>query len=330
MQCKQIQFVAPGGPEVLSLVNGEVAAPEAGQVLIKVSYAGVNGPDIAQRKGLYPAPPGASDILGLEVSGTVVAVGESVTQWQVGDLVCALVPGGGYSEYVVTWADHCLPIPSGVTLAQAAGLPETFFTIWGHLFMRGVLKEGETLLVHGGSGGIGSAAIALAKQFGARVIATCGSQEKCDYCLGLGADFAFNYREDWLTQVLEVAPQGVDVVLDMASGDMINLNLQALAMEGRLVTIALQRGATANVDVFRLMSKRLTWTGATLRPQSVEAKAAIAQALVETVWPLFAKSENSALIPQVFAQFPLDQVTKAHQLMESGQHRGKILLAVAP
>ncbi len=299
------------------------------QVLIKVAYAGVNAPDVAQRKGLYPPPADASNILGLEVSGTIVAVGDAVTEWQVGDNVCALVPGGGYSEYVITWAAHCLPIPDSLSLAQAAALPETFFTLWGHLFMRGGLKAGEILVVHGGSGGIGSAAIALAKQFGITVVVTCSSQEKCDYCLELGADYAFNYHKNWVTQTLSVFPQGVDIVLDMASGDMINQNLKVLAEEGRLVTIALLRGVTANVDVFRLMAKRITWTGATLRPQSVEAKALIAKGLRGSVWPLFATPAGEMLIPNVFAQFPLVDAAKAYTCMEAGQHRGKLILKVS-
>ncbi|MCG9695596.1 NAD(P)H-quinone oxidoreductase [Shewanella sp. Isolate11] len=329
IRCQQIHFDHAGGPDVLYLAEGEIPAPAPQQVMIKVSYAGVNGPDLAQRKGLYPPPPGASAILGLEVSGTIVAVGESVAQWQVGDTVCALVPGGGYSEYVMTWAEHCLPIPTGLSLAQAAALPETFFTLWGHLFMRGGLSAGDTLLLHGGSGGIGSAAIVLAKQFGVTVIVTSGSQQKCAYCLALGADYAFDYHTDWLQQVLAVAPEGVDIVLDMASGDMINLNLKALAEEGRLVTIALLRGATANVDVFRLMAKRITWTGATLRPQSVETKALIAKGLKQQVWPLFATTAGQSITPTLFAEFLLADAAQAHRLMESGQHRGKLVLKVA-
>ncbi len=329
MRCKQIQFDHAGEPEVLYFADGDVANVAAGKVLIKVDYAGVNYPDVAQRKGLYPPPADASEILGLEVSGTIAAVGDAVTEWHVGDKVCALVPGGGYSEYVITWAAHCLPIPDGISLAQAAALPETFFTLWGHLFIRGGLKAGEILVVHGGSGGIGSAAIALAKQFGVTVVATCRSQDKCDYCLELGADYAFNYREDWVEQTLAVLPQGVDIVLDMASGDMINQNLKVLAEEGRLVTIALLRGTTANVDVFRLMAKRITWVGATLRPQSVEAKALIAKGLREHVWSLFATSAGENLAPNLFAEFPLIEASKAHCLMESGQHKGKLVLKVS-
>lgn len=329
LSCQQAQFNHPGEAEVIFLAEGKVAIPEADQVLIKVSYAGVNGPDLAQRKGMYPPPPGASEILGLEVSGIIVAIGEDVAQWQVGDRVCALVPGGGYSEYVITWGGHCLPIPSDLTLAQAAALPETFFTVWGHLFMRGGLQAGEILLIHGGSGGIGSTAITLAKQFGVTVISTSGSEAKCDYCKGLGADHAFNYRdEQLLDKILAVAPQGVDVVLDMASGDLINLNLQALAIEGRLVTIALLRGPTASVDVFRLMAKRITWTGATLRPQSVEAKARIANQLLTYVWPLFSTNKGQSLVPNIFAQFPLAQASQAHRLLESGGHTGKVVLKV--
>ncbi|MFV7768868.1 NAD(P)H-quinone oxidoreductase [Shewanella marisflavi] len=325
-----IQFAAPGGPEVLNLGQSQLPEIASDQVLIKVEYAGVNGPDVAQRRGLYPPPPGASDILGLEVSGTVVALGSQVTAWQLGDKVCALVPGGGYGEYVVTWAAHCLPIPTGVTMAQAAALPETFFTVWGHLFMRGGLKPDETLLIHGGSGGIGSAAVTLAKQFAVKVLVTCGSQEKIDYCLGLGADQGFNYHdEDLLAQIKAAAPQGVDLVLDMASGDMIDLNLKALAIEGRLVTIALQRGRRADVDVALLMAKRIWWTGATLRPQSVEAKQAIAQGLLEQIWPKFATPQGDKLVPHLFAEFPLGEAAKAHALMESGQHRGKLVLKVS-
>ncbi|MCZ4335814.1 NAD(P)H-quinone oxidoreductase [Shewanella colwelliana] len=326
----QARFDSPGGPESLYLTDGVVPFLLDEQVLIEVAYAGVNGPDIAQRKGLYPPPRGASDVLGLEVSGRVVAIGKQVTQWQVGDRVCALVPGGGYSQLVATYASHCLPIPVGLTLAQAAALPETFFTVWGHLFIRGGLKAGETLLIHGGSGGIGSAAIALAKQFGGTVITTSGNTDKCEYCRSLGADFAFNYHDDdLLSQILSASDGGVDIVLDMAAGDLINLNLKALAEEGRMVTIALQRGVTANVDVFRLMSKRITWTGATLRPQSVQTKAGIAQALLDKVWPLFTGNATS-LTPHIFAEFNFDDVVEAHKLLESGEHRGKLVLKLPP
>ncbi|MCG9745152.1 NAD(P)H-quinone oxidoreductase [Shewanella sp. Isolate8] len=325
-----VQFNAPGGPEVLELTQSTLPAIAPDQLLIKVAYAGVNGPDVAQRRGVYPPPAGASEILGLEVSGTVVALGEQVTGWQLGDKVCALVPGGGYGEYVATWGVHCLPIPQGLSMAQAAALPETFFTVWGHMFMRGGLKAGETVLIHGGSGGIGSAAVTLAKQFAVKVLVTCGNQEKIDYCLALGADHGFNYHdEDLLAQIKAVAPQGVDLVLDMASGDLIDLNLKALAIEGRLVTIALQRGRRAEVDVALLMAKRIWWTGATLRPQSVEAKQAIADGLREQVWPRFASPEGSQLVPHLFAEFALGDGAKAHALMESGQHRGKLVLKVA-
>ena len=325
-----VQFDAPGGPEMLKLGQSPLPTIEPEQLLIKVDYAGVNGPDIAQRRGLYPPPTGASEILGLEVSGTIVALGAEVTGWRLGDKVCALVPGGGYGEYVATWGVHCLPIPAGVTMAQAAALPETFFTVWGHMFMRGGLKAGETVLIHGGSGGIGSAAVTLAKQFAVKVLVTCGSQEKIDYSLALGADHGFNYHdEDLLDQIKAVAPQGVDLVLDMASGDLIDLNLKALAIEGRLVTIALQRGRRAEVDVALLMAKRICWTGATLRPQSVAAKQAIADRLRELVWPIFATTEGSKLVPYLFAEFTLADVAKAHALMESGEHRGKLVLKVA-
>ncbi|MCG9738366.1 NAD(P)H-quinone oxidoreductase [Shewanella insulae] len=324
-----VQFNAPGGPEVLELAQSPLPAIAPDQVLIKVEYAGVNGPDVAQRRGLYPPPPGASEILGLEVSGTIVALGAEVTGWRLGDKVCALVPGGGYGEYVTTWGVHCLPIPQGVSMAQAAALPETFFTVWGHMFMRGGLKPGETVLIHGGSGGIGSAAVTLAKQFAVKVLVTCSSQEKIDYCLGLGADHGFNYRdEDLLGQIKAVAPKGVDLVLDMASGDLIDFNLKVLATEGRLVTIALQRGRRAEVDVALLMAKRICWTGATLRPQSVAAKQTIADGLLELVWPRFEAAEGADLVPHLFAEFALADAAKAHALMESGQHRGKLVLKV--
>jgi NADPH:quinone reductase len=322
-----IAFDSPGEPEVLHLARSSMPAPGAGQLLIRVQAAGVNGPDLAQRKGLYPPPADASPILGLEVAGEICALGEGVSQWALGDAVCALVPGGGYGEYVLTHASHCLPVPSGLSMAEAAALPETFFTVWGNLFMRAGLQEGETLLIHGGSGGIGSTAIMLAKAFGARVLVTSGSDEKCLYCLGLGADMAINYHAEEFVGPVLVATEGrgVDLILDLAGGDFVNLNLQALAPDGRMVSVAMQRGAKAQVDIFRLMAKRITWTGSTLRPQSVEAKAGIASELRNEVWPLM---ERGLLKPQIFATFPLEEAGRAHALLESGSHRGKVVLTL--
>lgn len=320
-----IAFDTAGGPEVMTLKRSPMLVPQGNQVLIKVAAAGVNGPDLAQRKGLYPPPPDASPILGLEVAGEIAALGEQVTEWKLGDKVCALVPGGGYGEYVLTDASHCLPIPKTMTLVEAATLPETFFTVWGNLFMRGGLKAGETVLIHGGSGGIGSTVIVLAKAFGARVIVTSGSEAKCQYCLGLGADVAINYRDgDFVEPVLAATDgKGVDVLLDMAGGDFVNPNLKALALDGRMVSIARQRGANAEVDIFRLMAKRISWTGSTLRPQSVAAKASIASELKQQVWPLL---DTGLIKPMVFARFALKDAPLAHALMESGEHRGKVVL----
>ncbi len=329
MDYKHIDFEQPGEPEVLFMTESPLPKPQAEQVLIKVSYAGVNGPDIAQRKGLYPPPKGASSILGLEVSGEVVALGQNVKKWQIGQQVCALVPGGGYGEYVLTHANHCLPIPYGVSLQQAACLPETFFTVWGNLFMRGGLKAGESVLIHGGSGGIGSAAIVLAKLFGARVFTTSGSDDKCDYCLSLGADHALNYQQACFVESVQSLTEGkgVDLVLDLVGGDYINRNLKLLAYDGRLISIAMQSSPKAQVDIFRIMTKRLIWTGSTLRPQSDAAKTEIAQALLEKVWPKF--EAHPQLTPHIFEQFPLEQAALAHRLMESGGHKGKLVLKVS-
>lgn len=326
-----ITYDQPGQPDVLRMVRSPLPVIQGDQVLIKVYAAGVNGPDIAQRKGLYPSPEGASPILGLEVAGEIVKVGDGVTRWQLGDKVCALVPGGGYGEYVATYAEHCLPIPEGWRYQEAGAIVETFFTVWGNLFMRAGLKAGETVLIHGGSGGIGSAAIVLAKAFGAHVIATSGSEDKCNYCRGLGADVAINYHDDFVEQVMDYTQErGVEVVLDIAGGDFINQNLKALALDGRMVSVAMQRGAKAEVDIFRIMAKRLTWTGSTLRPQSITAKAEIAEQLLEKVWPLLANDSGNLhqLKPHVFAEFVLVECAKAHSLMESGSHRGKLVLVI--
>ncbi|QSX40409.1 NAD(P)H-quinone oxidoreductase [Shewanella cyperi] len=321
---RHIAFEHSGGPEVLCLSQSPLPQPGAGQVLIRVCAAGVNGPDLAQRRGAYPPPAGASPILGLEVAGEICALGEDTPRWQLGDQVCALVPGGGYGEYVLTHGSHCLPVPNGMALADTAALPETFFTVWGNLFMRGGLKAGETVLIQGGSGGIGSTAILLAKAFGARVLVTSGSEEKRHYCLTLGADAAFDYRDpELVAQVLALCPAGVNLVLDMAGGKMINENLKLLAEDGRMVSVAMQSGPRAEVDIFRLMAKRIVWTGSTLRPQSIAAKAAIASELEQNVWPLLAKGH---CIPPISARFPLAEAAEAHRLMEVGEHRGKVIL----
>ncbi|WP_394129411.1 NAD(P)H-quinone oxidoreductase [Shewanella maritima] len=321
---KYVTYSDTGTADVLYIANGAKPTVLPGQVLIKVAAAGVNGPDIKQRQGAYPAPAGASPILGLEVSGAIVSLGDGVTHWQLDQQVCALVPGGGYAEYVVTDARHCLPIPKGMSLVHGASLPETLFTVWGNLFMRAGLCKGESVLIHGGSGGIGTTAIQLAKAMGAKVYATSSTDEKLEYCLAQGADFACNYQQDFVEPILEANQgQGIDVVFDMAGGEFINQNLKLLAMDGRMVSVAMQAGAKATVDVFRIMAKRITWTGSTLRPQSNDAKAEIAKQLQQHVWPLLDNGKMAIHVDQVFG---FEQVVSAHQRMESGRHRGKLVL----
>jgi NADPH:quinone reductase len=293
--------------------------------LIEVAAAGVNRPDVLQRQGGYAPPPGASDIPGLEVAGRIVAVGEGAGAWKVGDSVCALVAGGGYAEYCAAPAPQCLPVPGKLDLIHAAALPETFFTVWTNVFDRGRLLRGETFLVHGGSSGIGTTAIQLAHAFGTRVIATAGSDEKCDACRKLGADIAVNYRTgDFAANVMEATEgKGADVILDMVGGDYIAKNLSCLAVEGRLVQIAFLKGSKAEINLLPLMMKRQTLTGSTLRPRSVAQKAEIAQALREKVWPLL---EAGKVAPVIHKTFPLAQAADAHRLMESSAHVGKIVL----
>jgi putative PIG3 family NAD(P)H quinone oxidoreductase len=293
-----------------------------------MAAAGVNRPDVLQRAGKYPPPPGASDIPGLEVAGTVVATGSDATRWREGDRVCALVAGGGYAEYCTAPAVQCLPVPRGLTWVEAAALPETFFTVWTNVFERGRLAAGETLLVHGGSSGIGTTAIQLARAFGARVFATAGSARKCEACEQLGAERCINYRdEDFVTVVKTLTGgRGVDVVLDMVGGDYVARNLEALAVEGRLVQIAFLKGSVAPVDLFVLMRRRLTLTGSTLRARTPEEKGAIARPLEARVWPLI---EEGRVRPVVHATFPLAAAADAHRLMESGAHIGKIVLVGA-
>lgn len=325
MQC--IEISQPGGPEVLVLADREAPRAEAGELLIEVVAAGVNRPDVMQRRGLYPAPPGASDLPGLEVAGTVAAVGAGVSGWQVGDRVCALTNGGGYAQYVTAPAGQCLPVPEGIDLVAAAGLPETCFTVWTNVFDRGRLQPGESLLVHGGSSGIGTTAIQIARALGATVYATAGSEEKCRACEALGASRAINYRDQDYREVLDTltAGAGVDVILDMVGGDYINRNIQLAAVDGRIVNIAYQAGFEATVNFVPVLLKRLTLTASTLRPQSAEAKAVIAASLRERVWPLLEQGEFK---PVIAATFPLAEASAAHELMESSRHIGKIILRV--
>jgi NADPH2:quinone reductase len=323
---KAIAAREPGGPEVLELREIETPVPGHGEILIRVEAAGVNRPDTFQRMGLYPPPPGAPDTLGLEVAGEVAATGPGVTRWKTGDRVCALVGGGGYAEYCLSHEAHALPVPKGLSIAEAAALPETFFTVWTNVFERGALKPGETFLVHGGTSGIGTTAIQLAVCFGARVIATAGSAEKCAACEKLGAE-AINYREkDFVAEVKSLTGgRGVDVILDMVGGDYIQRNLQAAATDGRIVSIAFLNGSTAEVNFMPVMLKRLTLTGSTLRPRSIEEKAALAHALQEKVWSLI---EAGRVKPLVDATFPLAEAAEAHALMERSSHIGKIILTV--
>lgn len=324
-----IEITEPGGPEKLAPTRRPVPQPAPGEVLIQVAAAGVNRPDCLQRQGSYPPPPGASDLPGLEVAGTVVALGEGVTAWKVGDEVCALLTGGGYAEYCAAPAAQCLPVPAGLTLQQAAAMPETFFTVWSNVFDRARLQPGESLLVHGGASGIGTTAIQLAKALGSRVFATVGGSEKVQPCLDLGAERVINYREEDFVQVIKEVTnnKGVDVILDMVGGDYVQRNLSALAVEGRLVFIAFLRGAKVELNLAPVMMKRLTITGSTLRARPVAHKAPIAQALRETVWPLLASGAIRPLIDRVF---PLTEAAAAHALMESNRHVGKLLLQVAP
>jgi len=322
-----VEISEPGGPEVLKPVQRPVPEPAAGEILIKVAVAGVNRPDCLQRAGAYPPPPGASDLPGLEVAGTVVSMGSKVRGFRQGDLVCALLGGGGYAEYCIAPAPQCLPVPPGLTLSQAAAIPETFFTVWTNVFERGYLAPDEILLVHGGASGIGTTAIQLAQALGSRVIATVGSNEKAEVCANLGAERVVNYHEeDFVSVVKEVTGErGVDVILDMVGGDYTPRNIACLAPDGRLVQIAFLRGSKSEIDLNPVMRKRLTVTGSTLRPRSVEQKGAIARALHENVWPLL---EDGKVAPVIDSVFPLTEAAQAHALMESNANIGKIMLRV--
>jgi len=326
---RAVEIARPGPPDVLRLVERERPVPGAGEVLIEVAAAGVNRPDVLQRKGGYAPPPGASDLPGLEIAGRIVALGPSLDEmparWREGDVVCALVAGGGYAEYCAAPAVQCLPVPHGLTPLEAAALPETFFTVWTNVFERGRLQAGESLLVHGGSSGIGTTAIQLGKAFGARVFTTAGSAAKCAACVALGAEIAVDYREQDFVAVLQpaTAGRGVDVILDMVGGDYVARNLSLLAVEGRLVQISFLKSSVADLDLMQVMRRRLTITGSTLRPRTPAEKGAIAAALEARVWPLLAAG---TVRPVIHATFPLARAADAHRLMESSAHIGKIVL----
>ena len=324
-----IEVSAPGGPEVLVLGSRPIPTPSAREVLVKVSAAGINRPDILQRRGFYPPPPGASDVPGLEIAGTIVAVGHGVSEWRIGEQVCALVSGGGYAEYCIAPAAQCLPIPQGLSPAEAASLPETYFTVWSNVFDRAAIQPGESLLVQGGASGIGVAAIQMAHAFGHDVYATAGTPEKCATCERLGANRAINYRtEDFVELVRELTHgRGVDVILDMVGGDYAMRELRALADDGRLVFISYLGGREAVIDIDEILRRRLTLTGSALRKQPIEFKSAIARSLREKVWPLL---EAGQIRPVLHATLPLVKAAQAHALMESGAHVGKIVLTVSP
>ncbi len=324
---KYIDHGNGGAASCMQVKTGPLPALKAGEVLIEVAYAGVNRPDVIQRQGKYPPPPGASPYMGLEVAGKVVGRADDVTQWNLGDMVCALTPGGGYAEYCAAPASNCLPIPKGLPLVEAGGLPENYFTVWTNVFERGGLTAGETFLVHGGSSGIGITAIPLAKAFGATVYTTVGNADKIDAVRKLGADAAINYREqDWAAEIANLtAKKGVNLILDMVGGPYVEKNFKSLALEGRLVQIAFLQPSKIEIDLMPIMVKRLTFTGSTLRPRTVEQKAAIAAALRAKVWPLIEAKKVGTLI---HATFGLDEVQKAHEMMEASTHIGKIMLRV--
>ncbi|GGE38802.1 NAD(P)H quinone oxidoreductase [Agaricicola taiwanensis] len=324
---RAIAIASPGGPEALVLEERPVPAPAPGEILVRVAAAGVNRLDILQRKGNYPVPPGASDLPGLEVAGTVAETGPGVSRWQVGDQVAVLMAGGGYAQYATVAESCALPVPEGLSMVEAAALPEATFTVWNNVFERGALREGETFLVHGGTSGIGMTAIQIAKARGARVIATAGSEEKLAACLGWGADHAVNYRTaDFVAEVMAATEgKGADVILDMVGGDYTGRNLEAAAEEGRIVQIAFLKGSRVTADLRLLMTKRLILTGSTLRARSIAFKAKLAEAVEREVWPLIA---SGRLKPAVHATLPLEQAREAHELMETSSHMGKIILKV--
>jgi NADPH2:quinone reductase len=323
-----IDFSDHGGPDVMVIKKGRIPDPKEGELLIRVQAAGVNRPDIMQRQGLYPPPRGASAVLGLEVAGEVAEIGKSVTGWTVTDKACALTNGGGYAEYVAVPAGQCLPVPAALAVDEAAALPETFFTVWANVFELGALKAGETLLVHGGSSGIGTTAIQMAKSSGARVFTTAGSETKCEACRRLGADIVINYHQQDYVEVIQTATggKGVDVILDMVGGDYVDRNFKAASLGGRIVNIAFMKGSRVEVDMLPVLFKRLIVTGSVLRPRSASEKAGIAQKLRENIWPII---ERGDIKPLIAARFPLKDAPAAHRLMESGNHIGKIILTVS-
>ena len=323
-QMRVIEITKAGDPSVLKPATRSVPDPKYGDVVIKIAFAGVNRPDALQRAGLYNPPPTASDLPGLEASGTILRVGEGVSNLKEGDAVCALLPGGGYAEYATTPAAHCLPVPKGMSLKEAACLPETYFTVWSNVFQRGGLQAGERFLVHGGSSGIGTTAIQLASVFGARVFATAGSQAKCDACSALGAEVALNYKDQDFVEVMR-QEGGANLILDMVGGSYIERNIKALADDGRLVQIAFLQGPKAEINFAQMMTRRLTLTGSTLRPQSDLAKARIADSLKETVWPLL---DAGRIHPVMDSTFALEDADQAHMRMESSTHIGKIVLEI--
>ena len=322
MQC--IEISAPGKPEVLRTATRAVPVPKSGEVLVKVAATGVNGPDMMQRRGLYPAPAGASDLLGLEVSGEIVAAGEGVARWKIGDKVAALTNGGGYAGYCTVDAQHCLPVPAGVSLRDAGSLPETFFTVWSNVFMGAALKAGETLLVHGGAGGIGATAIQLAKAFGVKVLATDSPAARCDFARGLGADRVIDYREEDFVEIVREAG-GANVILDIVGGANIEKNFKAADHDARIIQLAFGAGSKVEINMMPVMLKRLSYTGSTLRTRPPAYKSEIARQLEAKVWPLIASGK---IKPMVHAVFPLADAAKAHALMESSTHIGKILLTL--
>ena len=317
-----------GSPDVLKPRQIPIPEIKDGEMLIKVAAAGINRPDIMQRTGFYPAPKGASEIPGLEISGEIIEMGKGVSGWSIGDKICGLVAGGGYAEYCAIPASHCLPIPKGVTMEEAASLPETFFTVWSNVFDRGALKAGETFMVHGGTSGIGSTAIQMAKAFGATVITTCGSDDKTDFCMDLGADLAINYKtQDFAEEVKSyTGGKGVDVLLDMVAGDYMKRNFMVMAVEGRIVMIAVLRGPKVKANILPIMLKRLTFTGSTLRGREDSFKEEIAQNLKTKVWPLI---EQGKIKPVVSKTFTLKNAAGAHKYLESGQNMGKVILKVS-
>ena len=324
---KAVEIAQPGGPEVLRIAERPVPAMKPGEVLVKVAAAGVNRPDVEQRRGNYPPPPGASDIPGLEIAGTVVACGEGAGAWREGDAVTALVAGGGYAEYCTAPAEQCLPVPKGLSMAEASTLPETFFTVWHNVFDRVKLKSGELFLVHGGSSGIGTTAIQLAKAFGAKVYTTAGTAEKCEACLKLGADRAINYKTEDFAAIIkeETGGKGVNVILDMVAASYLKQNISSLATEGRIAMIALLGGRESTIDLGQFLRKRITLTGSALRPRSIAEKGAIAKSLLHNVWPLI---EAGKVKPVMDSTLPLADAAKAHARMESSAHIGKIALVV--